>query len=90
MRNKLYLSDTDVGARQAALSISEAVDLLGFSHKTVSKVYKRMVNLVSTKVIKSISKHKTCQKHGLKQQKTTPGVLLSVKNSKLRLQVTKN
>jgi len=29
-----------VGARQAGLSISETVDLLGFSCKTISRVYR--------------------------------------------------
>jgi len=29
-----------VGARRAGLSISETADLLGFPHKTISRVYR--------------------------------------------------
>jgi len=44
MRKKCDLSDFEhgmvVGARQADLSISETADLLGFSHTTISRVYR--------------------------------------------------
>ncbi len=44
MGKKGGLSDTEhgmlVGARRAGLSISETADLLGFSHATISRVYR--------------------------------------------------
>ncbi len=44
MGKKLDLSDfehgMDVGARRAGLSISKTADLLGFSHTTISGVYR--------------------------------------------------
>ncbi len=44
MGKKGDLSDfergTVVGARQAGLSISQTIDLLGFSHTTISRVYR--------------------------------------------------
>ncbi len=45
MGKKCDLSDFEcgmvVGARQAGLSISETVDLLGFSCATISRVYRK-------------------------------------------------
>ncbi len=44
MEKKGDLSDFErgmvVGARQAGLSISKTADLLGFSHTTISRVYR--------------------------------------------------
>ncbi len=44
MGKKGYLSDFErgifVGARRAGLSISKTADLLGFSHTTISRVYR--------------------------------------------------
>ncbi len=44
MGKKGDLSDFEhgmfVGARRAGLSISQTADLLGFSHKTISRVYR--------------------------------------------------
>ncbi|KAF7643371.1 hypothetical protein LDENG_00240420 [Lucifuga dentata] len=44
MGKKGNLSDFEhsmvVGARQAGLSIAETADLLGFSHRTISRVYR--------------------------------------------------
>ncbi len=46
MGKKGDLSDFErgmvVGARQAGLSISETADLLGFSHATISRVYREL------------------------------------------------
>ena len=46
MGKKGDLSDFErgmvVGARQAGLSISETADLLGFSHSTMSRVYREL------------------------------------------------
>lgn len=40
MGKKGDLNDFVVGARQASLSISERADLLGFSHATISRLYR--------------------------------------------------
>ncbi len=40
MRSKWLECDVGVGARQAGLSISETADLLGFSHTTISRLYR--------------------------------------------------
>ncbi len=40
MRKKGDLRDFEHGARRAGLSISETADLLGFSHTTISRVYR--------------------------------------------------
>ncbi len=45
MGKKGYLSDFErgmvVGVRRAGLSISQTADLLGFSHTTISMVYRK-------------------------------------------------
>jgi len=44
-----------VGARQAGLSISQSAQLLGFSHTTISRVYKELCEKV-----KASSMWQTC------------------------------
>ncbi len=51
MEKKEDLSDFErgmvVGARRAGLSISETTDLLGFSHTTISRVYREKEKISS-------------------------------------------
>jgi len=75
------------GARRAGLSISETPDVLGFTHTTISRVYREWIRkrenilwaaVVWTKMLGCISR----------RSHRVP--LLSAKNKKLRLQFTQD
>ncbi len=91
-----------VGARRAGLSISKTADLLGFSHKTISRVYRELsekddrkatvtqitthYNQVMQNTISECTTHRTLKQMGYSSRRPHRVPLLSAKNRKRRLQ----